>query len=122
MRHLLLLHDCARKDRHRLPHVVAAFPTHVSCKFVTVPPTIKSRNGKGFRVNFLESDDPFSFFEIQGADLSGNCQSKLKTALRMKVSVDQIPTVPGGGLDSEIKGMCAAVEYVVAVFESGFKV
>jgi hypothetical protein len=74
------------------------------------------------RVNFLESDDPFFFFEIQGADLAGNCQIKLKTALRMEVSVDQIPTLPGRGLDSEIKGMCAAVEYVIGVFESGFKV
>jgi hypothetical protein len=122
MKHLLLLHDCARKDRHRLPHVVAAFPTHLSCKFHCSPPTMKIRNGKGVRVNFLESDDPFFFFEIQGADLTQPCNIKLETALQMEVSVDQIPIPPGGSFNSEINGVCASVEYVIGFLESGFSI
>jgi hypothetical protein len=122
MEHLLLLHNCARKDRHRLLHVVAAIPTHVSCKFHVEPLTIKICNGKGVWVNFLESDDPFFFFEIQGADLTQPCNIKLETALTVEVSVDQIPIPPGSGFDSEIKKICAAVEYVVGFFEAGFDV
>jgi len=120
MKKLLLLHDCARKDRHRLPHIVAAFPTQLSCKFRCSPPSMTVRNGKGVRVNFLESDDPFFFFEIQDADLTQNCKVKLETALQLEVSVDQIPVPPGGSFDSEIKGICAAVEYVVGFLEAGF--
>jgi len=122
MSHLLLLHDCARKDRHRLPHIVAAVPTHISCKFSASPSTITISNQKGVRVNFLESEDPFFFFEIQGADPTQPCKIKLETALKMEVSVDQIPVPPGGSMDSEIRGICAAVEYVVGFFEAGFKV
>lgn len=120
MTHLLMLHNCARKDRHRLPHIVAAFPTHLSCRFSAIPPTIRVRNGQGIRVNFLESDDPFFFFEIHGADLTQNCNIKLESALKLEVSVDQIPIPPGGSFDSEIKRVCAAVEYVVGYFENGF--
>ena len=83
---------------------------------------MKIRNVKGIRVNFLESDDPFFFFEIEDADLTQDCKVKLETELLMEVSVDQIPVPSGGSFDSEIKGICAAVEYVVGVFESGFSV
>ena len=122
MAHLLLLHDCARKDRHRLPHIVAAVPTHLSCRFAVIPPGIKVRNQKGVRVNFLESDEPFFFFEIEGADLTQYCNIKLEHALKVEVSVDEIPVPPGGSLDSEIKGICAAAEYVIGYFEAGFHV
>ncbi len=122
MKHLLLLHDCARKDRHRLPHIVAAVPTHLSCKFSSIPSTIRVCNGKGVRVNFLESDDPFFFFEIHGADLTQHCNIKLESALKLEVSVDEIPVPPGSSFDSEIKGICAAVEYVIGFFEAGFSV
>jgi hypothetical protein len=121
MKHLLLLHDCARKDRHRLPHIVAAFPAHLSYKFAVSSPTIKIRNNKGVRVNFLESDDPFFFFEIHGADLTqGCCAIKPESLLKLEVSVDEIPIPQGGSMDYEIQRICAAVEYVIGFFEAGF--
>ncbi|TCK74134.1 hypothetical protein [Acidipila rosea] len=122
MTHLLLIHDCARKDRHRLPHVVAAFPTELDFRYLPTPETITIRGIKRVRVNFLESDEPFLFFEIRGADLTQHCKVKFETALQLEVFIDEIPIPPGGRFDIEIKAMCAAVEYVISWFESRFKV
>jgi len=118
---LRLIHNCARKDRHRQLHVVGAFPTQLRCEFEVSPSTLRVRNGQGVRVNFLESDDPFFFFEIVGADLRQDCHIKLKSHLTMEVSVDQIPIPSGSRFDTEVKKMCAAVDYVVRYFEGGFR-
>ncbi len=121
MRHLLLLHDCARKDRHRLPHVVAAFPTHISFKFHVSPTTLQDlQSQRGPGQFFGKRGYRFFFFEIQGADLTRECKIKLETELQLEVSVDQVIVPPGGTFNGEIMGICAAVEHVVGFFESGF--
>jgi hypothetical protein len=120
IKYLRLIHDCARKDRHRQLHIVAAYPTRFACEFEYTPSTLRIRSPRRLRVNLLESDEPFFFFDIEGADLTVHNKIKLKTTLQVEVSVDQIPVAPGGRMDTEIKGMCAAVEFVIKYFESGF--
>jgi hypothetical protein len=120
IRLLSLIHKCAKIDRHRHLHIVAAFPTRLECQFAKDPPTLNVTAIKGVRVNFLESDAPFLFFGIEGADLSRSNHIKLKTDLRLEVAIDQIPIAPGERLDTEINKMLAAVDYVVRWFESGF--
>ena len=121
IRVLQLIHDCARMDRHRRLHVVAAFPTKLLYRFVADPTTIKITNIRGVRSDFLEDESPFVFFDIEGADpIRGNNHVKLETDLRLEVAVDQITIPPGGCLDTEIKKMCIAVDHVIRYFEDGF--
>ena len=120
IRLLTLINQCAKVDRHRHLHIMAVFPTHLKCEFAKDPPTLKVVNLRGVRVNFLESDDPFLFFGIEGADLSRRNYIKLKTDLRMEIAIGQIPIATGDTLNTEINKMIAAVDYVVRWFESGF--
>ena len=55
IRALIILHDCARKDRHRRLHIVAAIPTHVKFLFDAWPGRVVSYHP--LLMNLLEGKD-----------------------------------------------------------------
>ncbi len=120
MRRLLtLLHNCARKDRHRRLHVVAAIPTSVEWKF-DISPGGKISNVRELRPNFLENESEFLAFHASG--VSGpDSYFKLATGVTIEISVAEIPGLTGQGVMLELARIIDAVRYIVEKFEVGYR-
>lgn len=121
IRIVALINTCAKIDRHRHLHVVAAFPTRIEVEYIATPPTITVTDIKRIRINFLESESPFLVFGLRGVDLSRENNIKLKTNLRLEVSVDQVPIAPSETFDLEVQKMLSVVDGIIRFFEDGFK-
>lgn len=117
---LMQINSCAKRDRHRRFHVVAAIPANIQCTAITDPDTVSITNARGFRVNVLEEKAPFLTFEIRGADPHKPVKLNIETELTFDVSIDQIP-MPYGRPNIELDRMLEAVRYVLRVFEDGFR-
>ncbi len=118
---LHLLHDCARKDRHRRLHVVGAVPTFMEYLFELVP------DGPGkitfvhpIRANYFEDETIFLQFGMEGFVPEITQKINLKTAVKIEVAVDEIPVADGDSVDAAMRRLVEAVECVVRYFEGGY--
>ncbi len=115
---LELIHDMARKDRHRRLRVVAAVPTALEMGFSSVPPaTITSV--EGIRCNFLEGESKFLRFTAATEDGSPIDKIQLATGLKIEIAIDEIPLWEQR-LDREFVRFVGAVVYVLQRFEAVF--
>jgi len=111
---LSLLHDCARKDRHRQLHVVAALPTTIKGHFVISPPG-RITFTEMIPCNFLE--DKFEFLRF-GFDRVTDGDIDLKGEMVIEVSVQEIPDRRGTALVEEVNRFLDVAAYVINAFEA----
>lgn len=119
-RSLLLLHNCARKDRHRRLHVVVAVPTGGRVEFIPTP-GVKITNVQSVRANFLEGESIFLTFGVERVSGLTSANIKLNTDLTVDVSIDEI-AIQGGGetLGGELNRFIEAARFVVSNLEDGY--
>ena len=118
-RRLEILHNCARKDRHRRLHLVAAVPTVMDLEFtITGPGRITYETP--IQANFLEDECVFLEFGIEGVRPERTTNIKLESAISIEVSLSEVPVPMGSNLGTELQWVVKAVEYVIEFFESGY--
>lgn len=118
-RRLEILHNCARKDRHRRLHIVAAVPTAFDWQFtITGPGRITFTNP--LQANFLEDECIFLEFGIEGVLAARTTNIKLESAISIEVFLDEVPIPSGSNLGTELAWIVKAVEFIIRYFESGY--
>jgi len=119
---LKLLHDCARKDRHRKLHVVAAVPVGMKVQFaITGPSSVKITSIEPQRANFLENESVFLTFGTEGITKQDGTNIGLKTEMQVIVSIDEIPVAHDGNLGAELDRIVQATRFVLETFESMYE-
>jgi hypothetical protein len=116
-RRLKLLHDCARKDRHRKLHILAAVPVSMNWNFTPPLPTGRIRL---LKANFFEHEAEFLELRLRESDWK-NPDIKLETNIRLEVSVGEMPGLVGQAVADEMDGLLRAVQLIVRDFEVSFK-
>lgn len=116
---LTILHDCARKDRHRRLHVVAAVPTGGTVGF-SYSPGVKITNFKSLPVNFLNGESIFLSFGVEGICREGSAKIQLNTNIIVEVSIDEIAIPAGGNLGVQLERLVEATRFVLTNLEDGY--
>lgn len=111
---LSVIHDCARKDRHRHLHVVAAYPTSMTGEIILDGPGNITFT-EAIPCNFLENK--FEFLRV-GFDETFEGKIDLKGQMVIDVSVDEIPGVRGTSLADAMNVLAKAAGFVVNAFEN----
>jgi len=119
VRGLQLLHDCARKDRHRRLHVVVAIPADTRLEFSVTPPG-RITAVQPLAANFLENETEFLAFQMEGATPETNITIKLNTNALIEVAIEDIPSVSSKELGKKFNWLFhytkAAIEHLEAFF------
>jgi len=116
---LEILHNCARKDRHRRLHLVAAVPTAIDWEF-TITGAGRITYENPIQANFLENECVFLEFGIEGVQAEHATNIKLESAISIEVSMSEIVVPAGSNLGAELQWIVKAVRVVLDVFESGY--
>ena len=117
LRMVQLLHDCARFDRHRELHVVAAFPSAGKATLFSVQP-YQFTHIQALRSNFLEDECHFLGFRIDGWDGTAEPDVALQGHLDIEISVKEIPRSMNLGDCLEVLRVTTA--YIVEQFAQAF--
>jgi hypothetical protein len=118
-RKLEIVHDCARKDRHRRLHIVAAVPTALDWEFkIEGPGHVTFVNP--LPANFLENECVFLEFGFEGSTKTETTNIKMATAIAIEVAFPEVPVPAGGNLGSELAALIYCTEFVLQYFESGY--
>ncbi len=87
-RRLKILHDCARKDRHRRLHVTMATITNLKTAFWHTP-NLKIFDVQPIPINFLGGDTDFLSFKVVVIG-DGDRHIKLATGVTIELAVEDI--------------------------------
>ena len=118
-RSLALLHDLARKDRHRKLHVVGDWPYHLDPKF-TLPPGVTVIRYPSQRPGVLEEGSILARSQLKGSSWGMNME--VNPWLRTNVGRNE-PPAPcdvSDTFDRRLEEMINAVGSVIAAFEPYF--
>ena len=117
-RRLRLLHDCARKDRHRKLHVVVAGITKMGVH-VSHTPNITISNVHPIPINFLTNATDFLGFD---ADFIGVGRRSITVRVDgdIEFGIVEFPDHVGQGVVEELERIILAARHVVEVFERGY--
>ena len=118
-RKLEIIHDCARKDRHRRLHIFAAVPTAIDWDFIIEGPG-KVTFINPLPANFLENECVFLEFGFEGTTRNETTNIKLATAMSIEVSFPEVPIPVGSNLGSELSNLLQAAVFVARYFESAY--
>lgn len=113
---LRVIHDCARKDRHRRLHVIAAIPTAIDWDFIIEGPG-RVTFINSLPANFLENECEFLEFGFEGTMKTETTNIKLATAMSIEVSFAEVPIPVGSNLGTELSKLYQATEFVLRYFE-----
>jgi hypothetical protein len=114
---LKLLHDCARKDRHRKLHILAAVPVRVDWNF---DPPLPAMQVQQLDANFFEDEAEFLELRLRECDWK-NSNVKFKGEVALNISVGEMPGLVGQAVSDEMNGLLRAVQLIVRDFEVAFK-
>ncbi len=117
IRTVKLLHDCARFDRHRELHVMAAFPSAGKATLFSVHP-YQFTKIQVLKANFLENECHFLGFRIDGWDGAATPDIALQGHLDIEVSVKEIPRSLNLGDCLEV--LRVTTDYIVEEFAQAF--
>ena len=117
IRTVKLLHDCARFDRHRELHVMAAFPSAGKATLFSVLP-YQFTHIQALKANFLENECHFLGFRIDGWDGTAEPDIALQGHLDIEVSVKEIPRSLDLGDCLEVLRVTTA--YIIEKFAQAF--
>ena len=115
---LKTLHDCARKDRHRRLHSVAAIPKQFSFEF-QVPPNVLLTDITPLPCNFLNNEFYFLAFTARVTDGTAP-ELRFKSALMIEIRVDELSGLVGRELGDELENIILAVREVIEVFKAEY--
>jgi hypothetical protein len=118
-RSLAILHDLARKNRHRKLHVVGAWPYHLDPKF-TLPPGVTVDSLSLTTPGVLEEGSILARFQLRG--FSWGMSMEVNPMLRTKVGLNE-PPAPchvSDTFDRRLEEMINAVGPVIVAFEPHF--
>lgn len=118
-RRLKILHDCARKDRHRRLHVTMATITNLETAFLHTPNLVIS-NIKPIPIDFLNGETDFLAFDVHVFE-KGDTSIKLATGVTIEFAMAEIEGLAGNALLQELERVMLAVRHIVDVFEDGHK-
>lgn len=119
---LKLLHDCARKDRHRKLHIVAASPSFLKAEFaIKGNDSAKIMFVTPVRANFLDNESIFLRFRTEGVVMGDGTNIGLKTEMMVEIAIDEIPITRGGNIGAEMDKLVQATMFVVDTFESMYE-
>lgn len=113
---LQIIHDCARKDRHRRLHVIAAIPTAIDWDFIVDGPG-RVTFINPLPVNFLENECEFLEFGFEGSTKTETTNIKLATGISIEVSFAEVPVPVGSNLGTELSKLYQSAQFVVSYFE-----
>lgn len=116
---LRTIHDCARKDRHRRLHIVAAIPTEMKYAFEFDPPATVTLI-EPLVCNLFENKAKFWRIGIEPVAGCREHHIKFTTDIQIEISCDQIPVYGRQGFAGEINRFLRASEHVITRFESAF--
>jgi hypothetical protein len=116
---LHILHDCARKDRHRQLHLVAAVPQDLG-GIINVPAPARITHVKGIGGNLLEKKCELFEFGIQ--DTFPGMNINLNGKFTIQVSIDEIPGAVGEQVVKTLLRIEAVAKLAVKRFEEEFEV
>jgi hypothetical protein len=120
IRVLTLMHDCARKDRHRKLHAIAAVPTTTDFTFeIDLPGTISFVHP--IQSNFLNNESDFLRFGVEGPPITRHDQIKLTGQVTIQVVIQEIPHAIGPTLGAELNRMVTATRAIIQIFEDGYR-
>jgi hypothetical protein len=111
---LRLLHDCARKDRHRRLHVVGA-PPHSLTGQVHVPMPAKLVSFVGVPCNLLDDESIFLQFAVEG--YVPGMQIYIDGDFTVDVVINEIPGIRGQQVNGILVSCEEAVMSVIRKFE-----
>ena len=119
---LTVLHDCARKDRHRRLHVAAAIAKTVHYDFLDgFPEGVTIHLAEILPADFFKGKN--AFLRVELAPKNGvmpKFQKHFATALQIDISVDEITNHTDEGFPGELRRFGVATEYVIGRFEDCF--
>jgi hypothetical protein len=115
---LKLLHDCARKDRHRKLHLVAAVPTYINYRLEMWPGRLVF--AEPLVCNLFEDKNEFLKFRTTGFTSNGG-KIKLNSDVMIELSIEEIPLLNLGNSAAVINSIFSAVDVVIAYFENWYK-
>jgi hypothetical protein len=118
-RRLKLLHDCARKDRHRRLHVIAAVPTSLQVDFDPSPGVVITHE-RPLIANFLENETEFFAFHATGFNQPG-AKIELASGITLDISIGEIPGLVGQALIDELNGITLIVRDIINLFEKAYE-
>jgi hypothetical protein len=113
-RRLGLLHDCARKDRHRRLHVIAAVPTAMQWSFNVSNGAITHE--RQLNADFLKHQTEFLEFQATGWERE-DFEINLASRLTLEISIGEMPGLAGQSVVSELEGITDTVRWIVDTFE-----
>jgi hypothetical protein len=116
---LRILHDCARKDRHRRLHVVGAVATQFRWDFLLWPGRLLSV--QPLSMNLLEGNNEFLRIKVDGFIPGGNGKIQLNSELISEISIDEIPITKPGESGAALNAVFVAVQQVIEYFEGWHK-
>ncbi len=116
--YLRLLHDCARKDRHRQLHIVAAIPIEATGRLHLAHPA-KIASMEAVPCNLLENESAIFRFELERG--SPENVTYVQSQLSIDISIKEIPGYHGQTLGKVVESVEGAVMMVIRTFEEIFK-
>jgi hypothetical protein len=119
-RRLKVLHDCARKDRHRRLHVVVAGISSLKASFDCTP-NVNISNVRPVPIDFLGDDVDFLTFDGVITDRTQDTRIRLRTDVTVELGMMEFPHHTGQDLIDELERVMNAARHVVQVFEDGYR-
>jgi hypothetical protein len=116
---LNFLNDCARKDRHRRLHVIAAHGVEASGT-INFTPAVELLSFEGVSCNLL--DDEGILAEFQVARFVPNLKMDLTGQLQMNVFIQDVPVASGTQVTELLDYTGRAVDIIIRHFETALGV
>lgn len=119
---LTVLHDCARKDRHRRLHVAAAIAKTVHYDFLDgFPEGVTIHSADILPADFFKGKNEFLRVELSPkTGVMPKFKKHFATALQIDISVDEITNWTDEGFPGELRRFGQATEHVIDRFEECF--
>lgn len=115
-RRLKLLHDCARKDRHRRLHMLATVPKDFRLGF---DPPLPDAQIRYLSPNLLEDEAELAELRISEKDWA-NPKISFKGKLTLNISIPEMPGITGPELSRELEGLANVVSLITNDFVRSF--
>jgi len=115
-RRLKLLHDCARKDRHRKLHMLATVPVNFQVFF---DPPIPGAQIEYLSPNLLEGEAELVKVRISKEDWT-DPKISFKGNLTLNITIAEMPGVVGSAISREMENLTNLASLITNDFESAF--
>lgn len=115
-RRLKLLHDCARKDRHRRLHVIGTIPIQTQIGF---DPPLPDAQVRFLNPNMLEGEAEMVELRVSEKDWSAE-NVYFKAEIVMNISIAEMPGLTGPELSREFEGLANMAYLIVNDFVNAF--